>query len=218
MLSSQMHDMVISCSSLHDVEWTQTYGGTSPPTAHSGSRGREVINCPLPSVCDKVCSRGCEILWLRDFLRQLPHFLHNLTRTIRGGKQHIATTTRGSLVSLTPVVLTRASAVTLTQSSVPQSMFHQCSDWETPLWAVSKTTQPGSSAAEGGSGKREREREWSRRFCKTWSLESGAGGGNVQRKSTPSPWHGRTAVLFLAGRQRERKYAQGRRLFLKVGS
>lgn len=60
------------------------YGGTSPPTAHSGSRGHEVINCPLPSVCDKVCSRGCEILWLHDFLRQLPHFLHNLTRTIRG--------------------------------------------------------------------------------------------------------------------------------------
>lgn len=41
---------------------------------------------------------------------------------------------RGTASSLlTSIVLTWASAVTLTQSSVPQSMFHKCSDWETPL-------------------------------------------------------------------------------------
>lgn len=156
-----MHEMVISCSSMHDVEWRQTYGGTSPPTAHSGSRGREVINSPLPSVCDKVCSGGCEI----DFLRQLPHFLHNLTRTIHGRKKNNRLRRQHGTASslLTSIVLTWASAVTLTQRSVPQSMFHKCCDWETPLslWAVSKTTgktRPGSCAAEGGSGKREREK------------------------------------------------------------
>lgn len=81
-----MHQMVISCSSVRDVERRQTYGGASPPTAHSRIPwlwGNKLSSPPLFVIryaAGVAKSAGCTTSWDNC------HTLYTtLTRTIRGG-------------------------------------------------------------------------------------------------------------------------------------